>query len=78
MKSNIELQPVDSSKIAGIGYNPETETLAIQFKNREGVSAPYEYKGFTADSWEAFKQAESKGRHFNLFILNRYPFVKCD
>jgi hypothetical protein len=77
----IGLDSVESSKIHAIGHDPETQTLAIQFKNfktGEGGSI-YHYANFTADQFEAFKSAESIGKHFGLHIqkaVEAHPYVK--
>lgn len=76
----IDLQPVESSQILAIGHDAETNTLAIQFKNYKGEpGSTYHYDNFTAEDFEAFKGAESIGKHFGQFIkkeVEKYPFVK--
>lgn len=71
----IELTPVESSRLQAIGYNPDTQTLAIQFS----PASVYHYANFTAEDWAAFQAAESKGSHFIKNIQNakdKYPYVK--
>lgn len=81
MKS-IPLSDVESSQIAAIGHDTETNTLAIRFKNWKGEPASlYHYQNFTAADFEAFKNAESLGRHFGQFIkpeVEKYPYAKID
>lgn len=75
----IDLQPVESSQIAAIGHNPETNTLAIQFKKKDGPGSVYHYANFTADDFAAFKGAESIGSHFGQHIkpaTEKHPFTK--
>jgi hypothetical protein len=60
----INRHEVESSNIASIGYDPETQTLEIEFK-RGGV---YQYSDVPADVWEAFQAAESKGKFFHAEI----------
>jgi len=81
----VRLQPVESSQIAAIGYHPETQTLAIRFHRgygRDQAPGPlYQYSNVTADDYEAFRNAESLGRHFGQHIkpfADRYPYVKVD
>jgi len=77
----IGMDEVESSKIHAIGHDPETNTLAIQFRNfktKEGGSI-YHYANFTADQFEAFKGSESIGKHFGAHIKNEteaHPYVK--
>lgn len=79
---NIEMQQVDSSQINAIGHCPETNTLAIQFKNWKGEpTTTYHYQNFTAADFAAFKGAESIGKHFGAHIkpfADKYPYKKIE
>ncbi|KWE70520.1 hypothetical protein WL77_12000 [Burkholderia ubonensis] len=76
----IDTQPVESSQIHSIGYDAETETLAVRFKDRK-TSAPtslYHYTGFTQANFDALKTADSLGSHFYKHIKpfpERFPYV---
>lgn len=76
----VRLQEVKSSQIAAIGHHPETETLVIQFKNWKGeIGSTYHYANFTTADFEAFKNADSLGRHFGKNIkpfADKYPYTK--
>lgn len=76
----INLTDVQSSQIAAIGHDPESNVLAIQFKNWKGErQATYHYQNFTTADFEAFKGAESLGRHFGQHIkpfAEKYPYAK--
>lgn len=78
----IEMQPVESSQIHSIGHDAATNTLAIRFKNWKGeVTSLYHYQNFHADEFEAFRNAESIGRHFGAFIKpfdQKYPFKRIE
>ncbi|CAJ5575871.1 KTSC domain-containing protein [Burkholderia pseudomallei] len=80
---HIDVQPVESSQIHGIGHDPATNTLAIRFKNRT-TGAPtslYHYANFTAEDFEAFRDAESIGLHFGKNIKpydKKYPYTKVE
>src|SRR5690606_10797672 len=80
MNKSIPLVAVDSSQINAIGHDAEISTLAIQFKGWKGeVGATYHYQNFTAEDFEAFKAAESLGRHFGKNIkpfADKYPYTK--
>ncbi|MBC2768587.1 KTSC domain-containing protein [Pusillimonas minor] len=77
-KPIIAMDSVESSQVAAIGHDPETNTLAIRFpENRKGVSSVYHYANFTAEQFDAFKNAESKGSHFGKFIkrnVEQFPY----
>lgn len=75
----IDLNPVESSQIHAIGHSAETNTLAIQFKKKDGPGSVYHYANFTADDFAAFKGAESIGSHFGKHIkpaAEKHPFTK--
>lgn len=75
----IALQPVESSQLAAIGYHAETQTLAIQFKGKNGPGSIYHYANFTAEDFAAFLAAESQGSHFKRIIKpaqDKFPYVK--
>lgn len=76
----IDTMPVESSQIHSIGYDAESETLAVRFKDRK-TSAPtslYHYTGFTQANFDALKTADSLGSHFYKHIKpfpERFPYV---
>ena len=76
------MQPVESSQSAAIGHDAETNTLAIRFKNWKGVpTSLYQYQNFTAEDFAAFRDAESKGKHFGAHIkpfAEKYPYTKIE
>lgn len=81
----IELCPCESSRITAHGHDPVTNTLALQFKSKNGPGPVYHYSGFTADDYKAFTEAESLGRHFGTHInvknedgSLKYPFTKLE
>jgi hypothetical protein len=69
----IPLTPVDSTKIAAVGYDDATKTLAVTFKN--GPGAFYHYPNVERSTYEAFVGAPSVGGYFNKH-LNTLPFTK--
>jgi hypothetical protein len=83
--TKINLCPCESSRIAAHGHDPETNTLALQFKNKNGAGPVYHYAGFTASDYAAFTGAESLGRHFGTVISAknedgsfRFPYTKIE
>lgn len=69
----IALVPVTSNQVKAIGYDPETQTLAVTFTR--GTGAVYHYPGVTPEQHDAFMQAESIGKHFGQHIKD-LPFEK--
>lgn len=74
-KPAIKLVPVASSQLKAIGYDKDSNTLAIEF-NSGGV---YHYANFTEQDWQDFQKAESKGSHFYRVIKKdskRWPYSR--
>lgn len=79
----IQLFDVDSSQIHSIGHDAATNTLAIRFYRGYGANkvpaAVYHYANFSAEEFQAFKDAESLGKHFGEYIKKfpeKYPYHK--
>lgn len=60
----IEMQEVDSSNIAKIGYDGETQTVRVKFKS--GIY--WDYAPVPAEQYQALSEAESVGRFFSSTI----------
>lgn len=77
---SIELKPVESSQIHAIGHHPESNTLAVQFKGKDGTPGSiYHYQNFNADQFAQFSSAESIGSHFYKHIkpfTEKHPYTK--
>lgn len=61
--------PVESSNLAEIGYDPDTETLEVMFHHR-GIYQYYNVPSFVHDR---MMQASSIGTFFNTEIRGQYP-----
>lgn len=79
----IQLFDVDSSQIHSIGHDAATNTLAMRFYRGYGdnkvPAAVYHYANFSAEEFQAFKDADSLGKHFGAYIKpfpERYPYHK--
>lgn len=68
----MDRQSVSSSSIATVGYNPETETLEIEFL---GSGRVYEYYNVPVFMFERIMEAPSVGIFFNAEIRNDYAFA---
>ena len=79
---SINLQPVESSQIHSSGHHPESNTLAIRFKDYKGeASSLYHYQNVTPEDFEAFRTADSIGAHFGKHIkpfADKYPYKKIE
>ena len=64
--------PVSSSNIASIGYDPGSETLEIEFTN----GSIYQYFNVPARLHEQLMAAPSKGQFLNTYIRNAYPYSR--
>jgi len=59
---------VDSKMLSSIGFEPDTSTLELEFKN----GAVWQYFDFPESLWYEFETAESKGKFFHAEIKNQY------
>jgi hypothetical protein len=68
----MERTPVNSSSIASVGHDPETNTLEVEYKN----GSVYHYHDVPAEKHEALIGAESVGSHFAAHIRNAHEYTK--
>lgn len=68
----MEREPVTSTNIASIGYEPDTETLEVEFK----TSGTYHYLNVPSFMHERLMTADSVGTFFNAEIKKAYPCQK--
>lgn len=66
----MERQPVSSSSLASVGYDPGSETLEVEFVATGKV---YEYYNVPQFMYERLVEASSIGQFFNADIKNAYP-----
>lgn len=69
----MDREQVTSTMIRSIGYEPETQSLEIEFAKG---GACYLYSEFPEDEYAAFKSADSFGKFFLARIKDRYPTTK--
>lgn len=64
-------EPVQSSNISSVGYDPAVSTLEIEFHSG-GV---YQYYGVPRKVYDGLMKAESKGSYFHHYVkLADYPY----
>lgn len=69
----MEMQPVESSNLAAVGYNSNNQTLRIRFND----GSLYEYSGVPNSIYNGLLSAPSKGRYFDQNIKKAgYPYTK--
>lgn len=76
MKNPCTMQPVVSSQLKAIGFDPATKTLACQFLRGDQKTALY--PGVEPEQFEAFRTSESLGKHFGQHIKTRKDFSYAD
>lgn len=64
---------VTSSSIDAIGYDGKKQELYVRFLES---GETYVYFGVKERAFSAFMQADSKGRYFNAFVKDRYPYQR--
>lgn len=74
----IALTAVASSQIAAIGYDPDSQTLAVQFIETGAEGRLYHYLNFPPEKFAELEAAESKGSYFYKRIKNRYTFERYE
>lgn len=78
----IDMQSVESSQIAAIGYDPARGILAVRFNGKGGKPGGlYHYRNFGDTDWQALQDADSKCSHFIRNIkphADRYPYERVD
>jgi hypothetical protein len=68
----VPLRPVDSSALDAAGYDTARRELRVAFKG----GRTYVYLDVPPETYEAFLQAESKGRFVNAEIKPRHRCVE--
>jgi hypothetical protein len=61
-----------STVIRRFAYHPAEQRLEVLFT----TGTLYSYYGVQSDVAQAMRQSASKGRFFNAFIRDRYPFTR--
>jgi len=64
----MQLHPVESSNIAAVGHDPDTNRMVVQFKN----GGLYEYPDVPVSEYQLLMSAESVGRYYSANIRGKY------
>ena len=68
----IEWTDVDSSNIEAIGFDDEDDSLFVRFNSGQ----EYVYYNVPEETFEAFKDADSKGKFLNEHVKGTYEYAK--
>lgn len=68
----MERTPVESTNIAAIGYDSQSATLEIEFKN----GSIYQYFNVPPIIAEQLLLADSKGSYLNANIKNHFSYTR--
>jgi hypothetical protein len=81
----MDWKQVESSQIAEVGYDADTQVLGIRFKPTKkqaevGIAfTEYHYACITGPEYRALIEAESIGKHFGEHVkpfTDKYPFIR--
>lgn len=67
-----EMHPVNSSNVAAVGYDAESQTVYVEFLN----GSTYAYKGVPEHEFENLRTAPSVGSYLNRNYKNVYPYER--
>jgi KTSC domain-containing protein len=65
--------PLESEMFTSAAYDAEQEILYLRFRNSGDV---YRYFDFSAPDYQAFLNAESRGRYFLAHIRDRFRYER--
>lgn len=65
----MQLDPVDSSMLAAIGYDPDLKALVVLYNSGKA----YQYQGVPVEVYQGLKAASSKGRYMLDHVIDHYP-----
>jgi len=68
----VERYNVASSNIRSAGYDPQTQTLEVEFLS----GTIYQYYGVPENTYEQMMREQSKGQFLNTYIKNQYPYSR--
>ena len=69
-KTEVTVLVEDSSAIAGLRYQPDTQKLFVQFQSGE---KEYPFYNVPSEVFDNFTSADSKGKFFHAEIRDQYP-----
>jgi hypothetical protein len=70
----MERTPIESSMLNSYGYDFETKTLEVEFKNGD----LYQYAGVPQDLYAEMAKAPSAGKFFSANVRGRFAHQKLE
>jgi hypothetical protein len=64
--------PVESKMFTSVAYDEDKQTLYLRFQSGD----VYRYFEFPAEQYQAFLDAESRGRFFLTYIRDRFRYER--
>ena len=74
MKSRMERQPVSSTALVSVGYDPQAQVLELEFRS----GRVYRYRGVSAELHGWLMRTPDKGALFHRLIDGKFPFERID
>ena len=68
----MQMQEIDSSAIAAVGYDPERQILRLTYRGGE----TYDYLDVPPEEFSGFMNAPSRGIYANKIIKPNYEYRK--
>lgn len=69
----MDRQPVESENIASVGYDPDTQTLEVEFRHGRKV---YSYENVPPEKYEQMMAGGSVGKHLAKHIIGTHAHTK--
>lgn len=69
------IETPQSTCFSAVGYNKESGTLVVRFRES---GAEYAYYGVDRDEWNSFRNSDSLGSYFNENIKGEYEYERID
>lgn len=67
----MRLDPVESSMLAAVGYDPNLQALVVLFNSGKA----YQYLEVPEETYQGLLEARSKGRFMLDHIIDHYPYA---
>ncbi len=79
MPDHPPLQPIESTMLSGMHHDPQTQTLTVQYRGKDGAPGPiWQHDGVGAEKAHSLQNSASPGRYFNDKIRDVHPGRKLD
>jgi len=70
----MDMEPVDSTAIHSVGYDPALKTLRVKFHS----GATYDYSGVPVETHQAFMSAPSLGAHLARHVKGVHQHTRVE